>query len=961
MIVDLAESPPDAGLRYDLCILGSGPAGMTVVAELAGSGLRICVLESGRRRTTRFADDLRGVASEGIEIKDYSRERTLGGTSTTWAGLSSPLDDVDLTERPFLRRSGWPLSREDLLPWWQRAGERYRFAPLELYEDFVALADAGDRRFAWPGLDEKVFLACAEAQDFGREWKHVFDREGVDLYLDATVLRLEGAEPAAHGAADGAADGASHGAADVRVRRAVGRTSAGREFAVEARVFVVAAGGIENARLLLASTDLQADGLGNAHDQVGRHLMNHPKNYGGLVHLAEPVRELPYQFGCLYEGYAGYAGLRLPDDAQRQQRVLNSYVRFEPLFPWSDNRGVESLVLLVKRSKGFYGRFKEKSRGKIVTLRDYSETGDDSDLQNERKGVLGWLGVVGAILIHLPMVLRYLNSRLREGAAPAVSTIRLRNFMEMEPDPDNRVLLGDDLDALGQRRPIVRHAPTELDKRSLVALHEAFAQELLRTGAGRLESDLDAQDPWPVDLDASHHMGTTRMGDDPATSVVDRTQRVHGVANVFCAGASVFPTSGCANPTFTICALSMRLARHLATTVFADRVAEDHAPVPPKQGSSGGEAAKRFNAPALAASRRRRAENGLRRVIVIGAGGRVVTDVLPALLSQPETFELAGVFARTERSIELTGRSGLAGTRVDVLPLDRLGAADVTAADLVCVSVTKQAVPKVLGKLSSLPRRGTRLLVDTPPVLFKQAGKLGVFEGWSSVDVAEDCATLPWIDLVREAGPELIGSIDRVVCHRSAWRYHGHGLLKALLGCRQLSSARRRGGRIELNFADGGRGVIVEPRDYAAGHFEIHGPDGVITDSPARLRAVGVIEEGARVHELALLTERGRARGFRLGRHETVLTPGESELLGPVEPGDTITTRMDDLKRVGLARLQGRVAHGESVYPLEEGLDDMAVDFLLEKLKIWRPSPFTSLRSRSGRRLIGGALRLARR
>jgi choline dehydrogenase-like flavoprotein len=142
--------------------------------------------------------------------------------------------------------------------------------------------------------------------------------------------------------------------------------------------------------------------------------------------------------------------------------------------------------------------------------------------------------------------------------------------MEMEPDPENRVTLSDALDANGVPVPRVAHRCTELDRRSLVALHEELGRELESTGVGRLESDLATADPWPVDQDASHHMGTTRMGTDPATSVVDPDLRLHTIGNVWCAGASVFPTSGCANPTLTIVALSIRLARHLRTVLAAE-------------------------------------------------------------------------------------------------------------------------------------------------------------------------------------------------------------------------------------------------------------------------------------------------------------------------------------------------------------------------------------------------------
>ena len=84
---------------------------------------------------------------------------------------------------------------------------------------------------------------------------------------------------------------------------------------------------------------------------------------------------------------------------------------------------------------------------------------------------------------------------------------------------------------------------------------------------GRVESPLlTAQDePWPISRDASHHMGTTRMGTDPSTSVVDPDCRVHGIDNLYVAGSSVFPASGYANPTLTIIALALRLGDHLAS------------------------------------------------------------------------------------------------------------------------------------------------------------------------------------------------------------------------------------------------------------------------------------------------------------------------------------------------------------------------------------------------------------
>jgi choline dehydrogenase-like flavoprotein len=546
MIRDLDGFERDVLPTYDLCIVGSGPAGATLATELSDKGLSVCVLESGRLSVTKHADSLRPVASEGIHVKDYSRERVLGGASTTWAGLASPLDDIDFAQRPWLEHSGWPIARAELLPYWEAAAERFRFPPSDFFASgggFAALRAKSELQPRWDVIDEKIFLAAAEAQNFGKEYRHVYEGEGTDAWLDATVISLA----------------SRHGV----VSAARLRTRSGREFELCARIFVLATGGLENARLLLNSTDDTPKGLGNEHDQVGRYLMNHPKNYHGMLNLAQPTGDLPFYYGCLYKGFAGYAGLRLSQDYQAEHELLNSYVRLEPLFPWTDNRGVEALVLLAKRSAFLMKRWKSGKEEDVVALRDYSETGDDSDFQNERKSLLEWLKLTLFIPLDLPSVLRYLKYRLITKIKPRITRVRLRNFMEMEPCAENRVVLTVERDVLGARKVLVRHNSTTRDRDAVIALHSILKREFEAQGWGTLHTDLEHTDPWPIDEEASHHLGTTRMGSDPRTSVVDEHQRVHSTRNLFAAGGSVFPTSGCANPTYTIVALSIRLAEHI--------------------------------------------------------------------------------------------------------------------------------------------------------------------------------------------------------------------------------------------------------------------------------------------------------------------------------------------------------------------------------------------------------------
>jgi choline dehydrogenase-like flavoprotein len=143
--------------------------------------------------------------------------------------------------------------------------------------------------------------------------------------------------------------------------------------------------------------------------------------------------------------------------------------------------------------------------------------------------------------------------------------------MEPAPNPESRVSLGEARDALGVRQVVL---DWQIDAPSLASFRRTlaiFAEELGATGQGRVKIADWIATPGASVGDAEihggqHHMGTTRMGDDPAQSVVDRDAKVHGIANLFVAGSSLFPTVGWANPTLTIVALALRLAEHLKST-----------------------------------------------------------------------------------------------------------------------------------------------------------------------------------------------------------------------------------------------------------------------------------------------------------------------------------------------------------------------------------------------------------
>ncbi len=141
----------------------------------------------------------------------------------------------------------------------------------------------------------------------------------------------------------------------------------------------------------------------------------------------------------------------------------------------------------------------------------------------------------------------------------AYATFELVSLVEQAPDPSNRVMLGLDRDQLGARKLELHWSWSKSDNRQIVRARERIGQELERAGLGKFE----LRDVAPRNPDSAHHMGATRMHRDPRQGVVDADCKVHGIANLFVAGSSVFPTGGFANPTLTIVALAARLADHL--------------------------------------------------------------------------------------------------------------------------------------------------------------------------------------------------------------------------------------------------------------------------------------------------------------------------------------------------------------------------------------------------------------
>lgn len=428
---------------------------------------------------------------------------------------------------------------EEFVPY-LRSTERYGFPRLDAFANGGPFSDNAPAEPAWRNCEEKVFLRPAHTPRFGPEYKHLFFGQDVDLILGATVIDLP-------------ADG-SRG--KTRVTSARCRSETGREILITANRFVLGAGAIDNPRLLLNSKNVVCEGLGNERDQVGRYLMDHPRDTITLIRVPEwPHWLARYALWRPYDGGTGFVGIRLREPQQLKKGILNSYTQLSltPCYPWNGRPEIRAW-------RKFFGLA-------LALLGSGRSLGGQSGLT--AKGDFAhaaWQVVVG-----MPQLLRLVALRLMHCLYPLAPMIGLFNFAEMEPRPENRITLTDDRDTLDMPVPRVVLELSRRDLESLHRLHEQIATDLETMGCGGelvgAPEEL-AKSEW---RDMYHYLGTTRMGVDPEHSVVNPDLRVHTVDNLYVAGGSVFPTSGCANPTMTIVALSIRLAEHLRATSASRR------------------------------------------------------------------------------------------------------------------------------------------------------------------------------------------------------------------------------------------------------------------------------------------------------------------------------------------------------------------------------------------------------
>jgi choline dehydrogenase-like flavoprotein len=546
--------PNDAHLHSDVCVVGGGPAGIALTLTLAQQGISVLLLESGFLKED--ADTQALYNGEVVDERMHSppdkyRQRRMGGSSTIWGGRCMPFDPVDFENRAHVPGSGWPISYADVLPYypaanaWAEAGrfsyqapEAFGSGALPMIPGFVSTTVSTD------GLER---FSCPT--DFGKRYAkrlQVEPRVRVLVGANCTAVTLQ-------------RDGRS-------VKELQVKTLAGSRFRVTARSTVLAAGGLETARLLLASQDVTPQGVGNAHDVVGRYYMCHIAGNVGMLTLQGWPRDIRHGYEVSPEGIYCRRRISVTASEQRRLGLANAVARlhFPRITDPAHRNGVLSGLFLARRLISY----------------EYSKRLNDGNTNNASTYVRHLMNVVTDPRDTTAFLAHWIRKRsLAHRKFPSVILHNRTNRFSLEvhgeqyPLRDSRLTLTDKRDALGMPQVKVDWRYCRDDIESVKRTLDVIALEISRSGVGKFEYNHSTLEEELMRFGAygGHHVGTTRMGTDLRTSVVDPDCQVHGVRGLFIAGSAVFPTSSQANPTLTLIAMALRLADKLSANLRADK------------------------------------------------------------------------------------------------------------------------------------------------------------------------------------------------------------------------------------------------------------------------------------------------------------------------------------------------------------------------------------------------------
>ena len=515
MYFDSRKLESNSIIKGDICIIGAGAAGISIALEWINSGYTVVLLEGGG---FEYDQDVQELYNGEVTGQNYyplmsTRIHMFGGSTNCWGGFCSPLDDIDFKKRDWVDNSGWPITNKELEEYYRRSKKVLELHANDYSLEYWQKQDPSLVKFPFDNelISNKMWQFSPPSR-FLEIYKDIItESQNIKLYTYANVMNITANQT------------------NSKIREVEIKNGVGKSHIVRANQFILACGAIQNARILLASNKQMSKGIGNENDLVGRYFMEHFELETSEVWFSN---EYPMK---LYKNIPGEtkarAELCLNESIQEKYKVLNGTISFVPL----------------AKSKSWMPLIEKQHND---PFHNYSNSSNSIGDKIKRK-----------------------FSKLKEKNIKNIeNAYAIFTRMEQEPKSFSRICLNAEKDSLGMPKAHLKWNLNTLEKKSLRTLNMIIARQMGIADIGRMKlADflVDEDDhTWSDSISfGRHHIGTTRMDNDPKKGVVDVNCKVHGLSNLFVAGSSCFPTSGAVNPTFTIVALSLRLSDHIKNQI----------------------------------------------------------------------------------------------------------------------------------------------------------------------------------------------------------------------------------------------------------------------------------------------------------------------------------------------------------------------------------------------------------
>ena len=511
--------------KYDCLIVGTGIAGQLVASKLINSGLEICILESGAETRNPSLDFLNKFEASALNFrKDFlNRVREVGGACNLWAGRMMRLSREDIEARPWLGLNGWPIEYEELESFYNQV------------DDLFGIVNSWNHKCKFPFPDHTYEHVIENARSVWAKktprfnvksnyWKEISRSNHTDIFLNCTVINLEYQKNR-----------------DVLVNCIHGDAN----ISFKSKYVVVASGGIENARILLDSKDDSGRFFNSMNTNIGHYFMDHPTYVTPSLSL---VNSLPISTLNQKSFYNSTLkdGIKFKRKVQSENGLTNPYIEISMHIGENAEKAMANIVALYK------SRVVSEYLG--LNPADIMQAINSIYLMNP--------------IEKFPHFVRqsydYLFRKIRNNMIG--DGIVFSHHIENLPSYQNYIKKLERKNKYGCSEIEINWTIGEPELKSSERLIAESIKYFKLIGV--IDNNIEVP---KINLskinDASHHMGTTRMSSTSSDGVVDKNLRLWGVNSIFVAGSSVFPSTGHANPTYTIAALSIRLGEYLRKTI----------------------------------------------------------------------------------------------------------------------------------------------------------------------------------------------------------------------------------------------------------------------------------------------------------------------------------------------------------------------------------------------------------